>query len=815
MSRFDSIFNSFSAPIPPSDSQQTKIRIIFVGSVLVLSAYSAEDVDLTVLISNPMVAISTTYFVMSLLMHFWIGAVLRRSEPIVTSLRRIRFVCLVCDLTALSLYTAVAGSLALYLLPFYVTCAIGYGFRFGLSYFLLALFSGLIGFSVAKTVNPYLQANPEVINLYYVSMLFIPLYALVLIKRYWESVADLEESTGTLNRLVGTISHEFRAPLQSLVSLSEMALSEARANAAENRAIIDKLTALRVVGHQLISVSTLIARESIAPRNAANKARSKRHITNLYQLTRKVVDVCRARALSNNQQIDWKIIRNVPIFLQLDPVFIGGVMTNLIDNAVKYGGNGPIKIVISPSKQGTDDYVGISIIDSGPGMRAQNLSESKSEDSTDSVGLGLQIVETQVRALGGKIEFRNLDPAGLECFLLLPSSLDHVEIPQAPRTQVVAATTELTLIEERATRRAFGKDIFFLYIDKLNFSSIAPILVNVDCVISNDVEFLGRLKTYMVESLTLAAPPLLVRQTNLPDNDTVSSDCANVNLDLRNPQDFSALQYLCDGGIHADVKGGAKYLGVTCLLVEDSETIQELLKHSLHRMGIEPDIAINPNEALEKLSHGQYNVVITDLTFSGYDELDFLSKFREVMGSSKKLFVLSGRDDETARATARSCRVDQYLVKPVSHTALRNALNRELKGHLRSVGEQEDFSHVKEKNLPTNRQPDSYSLDEQSLLLDASLEVEYLCAQITKAKTSGDEIAISKIEHRLDGIFQSLGVNSPPANLSVSLSRTDPSDHYVQVLEYLIQAQSSLASMTSITSGRSLGSVTPSTEASH
>ena len=105
------------------------------------------------------------------------------------------------------------------------------------------------------------------------------------------------------------------------------------------------------------------------------------------------------------------------------PVALRRALTNLVDNAVKYGGRA--RLILSAD----DHSVAIDIEDDGPGIPADRqgdvfapfvrLEESRSPE-TGGVGLGLSIAQSVVHAHGGEIRLQNRPEGGLRVSLRLP-----------------------------------------------------------------------------------------------------------------------------------------------------------------------------------------------------------------------------------------------------------------------------------------------------------------------------------------------------------------------------------------------------------
>ncbi len=105
------------------------------------------------------------------------------------------------------------------------------------------------------------------------------------------------------------------------------------------------------------------------------------------------------------------------------PLALRRCLTNLVDNAIRYGGRATVKV------EDAADRLTIRILDDGPGIPEQELEQafepffraeaSRSRD-TGGTGLGLGIARNIARAHGGDLVLRNRPEGGLEAILSLP-----------------------------------------------------------------------------------------------------------------------------------------------------------------------------------------------------------------------------------------------------------------------------------------------------------------------------------------------------------------------------------------------------------
>ena len=105
------------------------------------------------------------------------------------------------------------------------------------------------------------------------------------------------------------------------------------------------------------------------------------------------------------------------------PLALRRCLTNLVDNAIRYGGRATIKA------EDAADRLTLRILDDGPGLAEEELEqafepffrgEASRNRETGGSGLGLGIARNIARAHGGDLVLRNRTEGGLEAILTLP-----------------------------------------------------------------------------------------------------------------------------------------------------------------------------------------------------------------------------------------------------------------------------------------------------------------------------------------------------------------------------------------------------------
>jgi signal transduction histidine kinase len=201
-------------------------------------------------------------------------------------------------------------------------------------------------------------------------------------------------------RLLAAISHDLRTPLTLLRLRAEVVES------AENR---DRMLATIAEMDSMIGATLAYARDE-----AEAEPRRRNDVASLLA---SIVDDMADAGLPVAME------PSPPVILECRPAALRRALSNLLDNAVKYGMRAHAAI------RTMNGQVEIHIDDEGPGIPEQEiarvfqpfyrLEESRSRD-TGGIGLGLAIAMSTVQAHGGELTLSNLPQAGLRARIVLP-----------------------------------------------------------------------------------------------------------------------------------------------------------------------------------------------------------------------------------------------------------------------------------------------------------------------------------------------------------------------------------------------------------
>lgn len=215
------------------------------------------------------------------------------------------------------------------------------------------------------------------------------------------------------------IAHDLKTPLNRLRNRAEAALRENGSDTAYRETlenIIEEADDLIKTFNGLLSIARLESRTAGETTESMDAAKLIRDVVELYEPT------------AEDQGVALTASGDASVTMAGDRQLIGQALANLIDNAIKYGGDGG---VIEVSAENGKDAVEIAVADKGPGIpekdrervlkRFVRLEESRSRPGS---GLGLSLVAAVARLHGGTLRLTANDP-GLRAILSLPRKPAH------------------------------------------------------------------------------------------------------------------------------------------------------------------------------------------------------------------------------------------------------------------------------------------------------------------------------------------------------------------------------------------------------
>jgi len=239
------------------------------------------------------------------------------------------------------------------------------------------------------------------------------------IKKLTEQNISLVKSNNTLKKFTHIASHNLRAPVLNLISLTQMQ-KEAGLPVELKEEIFDKIH-LCVV--QLDSTLNDLL-EIVASKSEGN---IKSEILNLDEEFNQVLNSIENQVQDSELQVETDFTDVSTIYFPR--TFLNSILLNLITNAIKYRSD-ERKLMIKLKSETKNGNSILHFSDNGIGIDLEKFGDKifglyeRFHTHADGKGLGLYIVKSQVEAMGGTIEVESKPNQGTHFRIYFDSKIE-------------------------------------------------------------------------------------------------------------------------------------------------------------------------------------------------------------------------------------------------------------------------------------------------------------------------------------------------------------------------------------------------------
>jgi hypothetical protein len=255
---------------------------------------------------------------------------------------------------------------------------------------------------------------------------------------------DAEQSEKDKSRFLATMSHEIRTPMNGIIGMADVLAEEELTDSARIcvTSLQDSAQSLLRIVNDILDLSKL----------EAGKLGIEPVVFDLPEFFAKLEATMRPRAEAKGLRLDFEVAENPPMVMG-DEGRIRQILTNVIDNAVKFTESGAITVSVQAIKMAQTCRLAVDVSDSGIGISPEAMNSifgyyQQAEDSTTrrfgGTGLGLAISRQLANQMGGDLTVVSSEGEG-SCFsLFLP-------LPCAVRRPTLVASTEAPATAPTAT----------------------------------------------------------------------------------------------------------------------------------------------------------------------------------------------------------------------------------------------------------------------------------------------------------------------------------------------------------------------------
>ena len=265
--------------------------------------------------------------------------------------------------------------------------------------------------------------------------------------------AEAESANTAKTKLLASISHELRTPMNGVLGTTQL-LAGSILN-PDQRELVD------VLQGSTISLISLVDQLLDFAQLETGSVELKPETVRLSGLISKVASLHRANARVRGLEMQASIGRGLPEWVLLDEARLSQVLTNLIDNALRFTQEGHVVLGASRVEQGVRFFVR----DTGPGIPADILPElfipfrqanAHVWKRQGGSGLGLSICSRLVQRLGGSIEVQSELGVGTCFSFVIPLQAQSAPIEAIECSLDLIVGKRILVVDDNPVNRLIG-----------------------------------------------------------------------------------------------------------------------------------------------------------------------------------------------------------------------------------------------------------------------------------------------------------------------------------------------------------------------
>ncbi len=490
-----------------------------------------------------------------------------------------------------------------------------------------------------------------------------------------------EAANNAKSEFLAAMSHEIRTPMNGLLVMAEL-ISNCDLPPRQKR----YAEVIVRSGQSLLSIINDILDFS---KVEAGKLEIEKIPMRPAEVISDVISLFWERAAKANLDLASYIGPGVPEIIEGDPVRINQILSNLVNNALKFTDRGSVVVTARRvNDDGRECQIEFSVADTGIGIAAGKQAKifeafSQADQSTTrkfgGTGLGLAICKKLVAAMGGEIGVVSREGKGSRFHF----SIAAKEIE--PARPVVRARADM-----RAVVAVGGSATPIMIAKYLEEAGVAVQLVTNDSPIESHIDFANIIfaapnQLAILNSILAGDPqhwmPARICVSDLGDsapdallNEGIAEDLLVRPLSRRDV--FDQMERILEGrmrgrdaliGVPAVRKDAPTFAGARILAADDSAVNREVVKEALMRLGVAPVLVADGAEAVKAYGEGAFDLVLMDCSMPTVDGFEATRQIRAIeaaSGAKRTPIIALTAHVEGAADDWRAAGMDDFVTKP-------------------------------------------------------------------------------------------------------------------------------------------------------